>query len=288
MTEYLTTQEVADLLRLKPRKVYDLANSGALPCSRATGKLLFPAEAIRSFVARHLSGTEQAAPRREVVLGSHDPLLEWALRSSQCGLATFFDGSGDGLERFAAREGLATGLHIRDAASGTWNVAAVRARLPGVDAVLVEWARRQRGLVLAPELRRPVRGIADLRGLVLAPRQPEAGAQHLLLSLLAQAGVALSEIGLAEVARSETDAVQAVLEGKAEATLGLGSIAALHGLRFVPVMDERFDLLIDRRAWFEPPMQKFWAFCRSDRFRARAAELRGYDISRLGAVVYNG
>lgn len=43
--EYLTVRELADLLRLKARKVYDLAASGTVPCSRATGKLLCPADA---------------------------------------------------------------------------------------------------------------------------------------------------------------------------------------------------------------------------------------------------
>ena len=39
--EYLTVRELAALLRLKERKIYDLAASGKVPCSRATGKLLF-------------------------------------------------------------------------------------------------------------------------------------------------------------------------------------------------------------------------------------------------------
>jgi len=35
MSEYLTTKELAELLRIKERKVYDLAASGAVPCSKA-------------------------------------------------------------------------------------------------------------------------------------------------------------------------------------------------------------------------------------------------------------
>ena len=44
--EYLTTKEVADLLRLKERKVYDLAADEVIPCTRATGKLLFSRAAV--------------------------------------------------------------------------------------------------------------------------------------------------------------------------------------------------------------------------------------------------
>ena len=43
---YLTTKEVADLLRLKERKVYDLVAEGGIPCVRATGKLLFPRDLV--------------------------------------------------------------------------------------------------------------------------------------------------------------------------------------------------------------------------------------------------
>ena len=56
MTQYLTTRELAELLRIKERKVYDLAASGEVPCSRATGKLLFPREAIDAWLQRHSDG----------------------------------------------------------------------------------------------------------------------------------------------------------------------------------------------------------------------------------------
>lgn len=45
---YLTTKEVADLLRLKERKVYDLVAEGGIPCVRATGKLLFPRDLVEA------------------------------------------------------------------------------------------------------------------------------------------------------------------------------------------------------------------------------------------------
>ena len=93
-TEYLTTRELAALLRIKERKVYDLAASGTVPCSKAMGKLLFPRTEIEAWIAagRHRPESRQdirrgSAPRSSfvrpnVVLGSHDPLLEWALRES--------------------------------------------------------------------------------------------------------------------------------------------------------------------------------------------------------------
>ena len=141
-SEFLTTKELADLLRIKERKVYELAASGDVPCSRATGKLLFPRQAIDAWVARHSSGVmpDTSSQCSKVFLGSHDPLLEWALRASGTELATYFDGSLDGLERFSRGEGVATGLHLYDPHSDEWNLAAVRARFGHAPVALLEFA----------------------------------------------------------------------------------------------------------------------------------------------------
>ena len=70
--------------------------------------------------------------------------------------------------------------------------------------------------------------------------------------------------------------------------LGLASLAHQYRLSFVPVMRERFDLLVDRHAWFEAPMQTFFDFCTSETFRKRVADLGGYDADGMGKVLFNG
>jgi len=284
--EYLTVRELAALLRIKERKVYDLAASGAVPCSRATGKLLFPEREIRAWIEQTRTGTAAAPRRPAIVLGSHDPLLEWALRQSRCGLATYFDGSFDGLARFRASGGVAAGLHVYDTASGDWNVPAVARDCAGENAALVAFATRRRGLVLAPGTA-GIAAPADLRGRRVVPRQPESGTDTLLRELAARDGLDLACVTLTDVARSEADAVQTVARGGADATLGLESLARLFGLAFVPLIDERFDLLVDRAAWFEPPLQTLGAFCRSAALADAAAEMGGYDVSDTGTVRWN-
>ncbi|WP_417207972.1 substrate-binding domain-containing protein [Antarctobacter sp.] len=281
--EFLTVAELAELLRLKERKIYDLAASGAVPCSRATGKLLFPAREIREWIAEHSTGSATPAARPAILLGSHDPLLDWAVRESRCGLATYFDGSLDGLGRFLAGEGVACGLHVYDPASDDWNIAAVaQAR----DAVLIGFARRRRGLVLRPDGPR-VENLPDLAGLRFAPRQPLSGTATLFDHLAGEAGLPVGHLTLTAMARTETEAVQAVARGEADATFGLETVARDFGLRFVPLMDERFDLLIDRRAFFEPPMQGLMQFCQTGDLRIQAARLGGYGLDAVGTVRWN-
>lgn len=287
-TEYLTTRELAELLRIKERKVYDLAASGQVPCSRAMGKLLFPRHAIDAWIAGESTGTVLSThPRPDVLLGSYEPLLEWALRESGCGLATLLDGSLDGLKRFANAEGTVTGLHVFDPVGADWNLAAVRETVGGLSVALVEFAWRERGLIVAAGRAAQFRGVEALRGQRVVPRQAGAGSQVLLAHLLDKGGIVDDEITWIDVAHTESDAAMAVLEGRADAALGLRTLANRLRLDFVPLMRERFDLLVDRTAWFDPPLQRLINFCHGDAFRTRATEYAGYDISGLGRVRFN-
>lgn len=280
--EFLTVPELAELLRVKERKVYDLAAAGEVPCTRVTGKLLFPERAVRAWLAAG-SGAAPAPARPAICLGSSDPLLEWALSQSRSGIATLFDGSLDGLERFEAGGGIAAGLHIADVESGHWNLPALRER--GLrDAVLLSWARRERGLVVRDPA---IRGPGDLAGRRFAPRQTASGTHRLTTATLGGAGLSVADLHMTPPARTEAAAVAAVADGTAEATLGLAALAALHDLIFVPLMTERFDLLVARPHWFEEPLQTLAAFCRSDFFADRARSMPGYDVADCLTVRWN-
>lgn len=285
--EYLTVPELAALLRIKERKVYDLAASGQVPVSRATGKLLFPEREVRAWIDGNKTRPAVRPARPDVLLGSFDPLLEWAVRQSECGLASLLDGSADGLARFVAGEGAAAGLHIHDAETGGWNVAAVRKTAKDQNAVLVAWARRQRGLVLRPEMAADIASLSDLRGKTLAVRQKASGSDLLLSNVLKAAKLGLDEIVTTEPLHSEQDAVMAVVEGQAQATFGLEALARPFGLAFIPVIRERFDLLIDRKARFDPALQTLFRFCATEAFTAKASAFGGYDVADLGQVRWN-
>ena len=289
MPEYLTTREVAELLRIKERKVYDLAASGALPCSRVIGKLLFPREQITEWVACHdeSNNPTTTTTRPAVFLGSHDPLLEWALRESRCGMATLFDGSNGGLKRFSLGEGMATGLHIPNSDSKGWNTNAVRLSCPDQPAVLLEWAIRSRGLIVSDNRKKSIHSIGDLAGHRIVPRQSESGAQKLFLELIEQSGLTYSSLDMIDAARTETDVAEAISSDTAHAGFGLASVAAAYKLPFIPVIEERFDLLVDRHSYFEPPLQSLLAFCKTTRFQNKAKSMIGYGISRLGQVRFN-
>ena len=140
MPELLTTDEAADYLRLSERKLYELVADRAVPCSKVTGRWLFPRAALDRWVSAGLiapAGLAQvAAP--PIVGGSHDPLLEWALRESNSGLASLPEGSEEGLRRLTQGEVMVAAIHLHrlDGDDETANLEAV-ADAPGLhDAVV--------------------------------------------------------------------------------------------------------------------------------------------------------
>lgn len=318
MPDFLTTKELAELLRIKERKVYDLAASGAVPCTRAMGKLLFPRAALDAWLQENSSGPEGAGmgvlkagqtglasdadstPRPSIIVGSHDPLLDWAIRESGTGLAMDFHGSGDGLDRFAARKGAISALHLFDPEHRLWNAPQVEARFAGTDVVLVEWAKRSRGLVFRPDWQDQADGLhqriedgaetsghPDLKAR-LARRTEGTGTRVLLDHLMAENRLGGLICLDGPTTHTEFDAALALRGGQADVTFGLKSVAHQLGLPFVPVIEERFDLLVDRRFWFEEPFQTLWSFCQSTAFREKATSLTGYDLSDFGRVHFNG
>lgn len=288
MPEILTVAEAAAYLRLGQRKLYALVQEQRIPVARVDGRLLFPRRLLDGWLQSQVVGPVRSDPP-PVLAGSHDPLLEWAARESGSGLALLAGGSGDGLRRLAAGTAMVAGLHIRDL-DGDYNIAAVRG-LGIADLVLIGWARRRQGLVLPPGNPKDIRSLADIPklGLRLARRQPEAGAQILLGQLLEAAAVDPEGIAWTEaVLHTETDLAAAVLDGVADAGLAIEAVARRFRLAFLPLAEERFDLVMPRRVYFEPPVQKLLSFTRSRAFAEHAAQLGGYATAECGQVRFNG
>ncbi|NYS61751.1 helix-turn-helix transcriptional regulator [Vreelandella salicampi] len=288
---YLTTAEVANYLRLKERKVYDLVSQGVIPCVRVTGKLLFPRQRIDLWLMNHLEGDHAAsAPTPPVLAGSQDPLLEWAMKESSAELALLCQGSGDGVQRLLTGRAMLAGMHIWQADTKRYNDPD-ELGLNGVrDLVMIRWAKRQQGLLLAADNPHRLTRFEDIArpGVRIAHRQPDAGASHLLQSLLTRHRLNTDTLTwAANPSLSEDDLALAIRQGEADAGLGIEAAARRQGVAFIALHQEHFDLAMRRRHYFEPPVQQLLAFTRSERFAQRAEALGGYDISELGRVVYN-
>lgn len=289
--DLLTTAEVAEYLRLKERKIYDLVSQGAIPYARVTGKLVFPRQAIDLWVMKHLEGDQALdANTPAVYAGSSDPLLDWALREADTELAQLCNGSGDGITRLLDGRAQLVGLHVIDSTTGRFNDP-VHCGLGGMrDLIMLRWAKRTQGLVLPPGNPLGIRGIEDLRrtDLRVVQRQPGAGAQALLLYLLDRAGVQPPPAPRPGHAALDEDAVAVeVGSGRADCGLAIEAAARRHGLDFIALIEEPMDLAMKRRNYFETPIQRLLAFTATERFRETAAAMGGYDLSECARVLFN-
>jgi excisionase family DNA binding protein len=290
MHDLLTTEEAATYLRLSERKLYELVANGAVPCSKITGRWLFPKAALDRWVSAGLLTTAPLAqPAPPIVGGSHDPLLEWALRESGSGLATLPEGSEAGLRRLSRGEVLAATIHLHriEGDDDSANADAV-ANGPGLhDTVLIAFARREQGLLVAPgnPLKLTDIGSVAAKHARTALRPAGAGAQLLLLALLGRAGLAFEALTTVKPpCPTGPDIAQAVRTQRADCGIATRSVALSAGLDFVPLTWERFDLVLRQRDYFMPGPQALFGFLRSAAFHAHAAELTGYDVADAGSV----
>lgn len=287
----LTTAEAAEYLRLKERKLYELVAEEAIPCTKVTGKWLFPKAELDHWLASSLVRPRGLAPAEPppIVGGSHDPLLEWALRESGSGLATLPEGSEAGLARFEQGGVIAAALHLHGLAETDPNVAAMRERASLHDSVLIAFGRREQGFLVPPGNPKKIAGIADIaqQKLRIAVRPKGAGAQLLLLTLVERAQLSFDQLTLASPAcPTGPDIAQAIRSGRADCGIATRSVANAAGLDFVPILWERFDLAIRQRDYFRPPLQRLLRFLTAPAMAARAKELGGYDLSTTGQVRY--
>jgi excisionase family DNA binding protein len=292
--EFLTTSEAAEYVRLGERKLYELVTSGAIPCSKVAGKWLFPRHELDLWV---LSGLARpagmiAADPPPIVGGSQDDLLEWAMRESGSGLASLAEGTARGVDRLLRGEVIAAAIHFHsetlpaDCADDA-NVAAVRAMSGLHDAVLVGFARREQGLLLAPGNPKQLHSLSDVlsSGAKMAVRQPGAGAQMLLDVLLTRAGSGPKDLRRLEPAcLTGPDLAAAIRAGRADCGVATRAAAKPAGLDFVPLLHENFDLLMRQRSYFRPAMQALIGFVAQKRLTQRAAELSGYDPAPAGQI----
>jgi excisionase family DNA binding protein len=292
--EYFTTGEAAEYLRLGERKLYELVTAGAIPCSKVTGKWLFPRHELDLWVLSGLArpaGMFTADPP-PIVGGSQDDLLEWSLRESGAGLASLNEGTMRGVDRLRHGEVIATAVHFHgndsvDNVATDANIAALRA-MPGLhDAVLVGVVRREQGLLVAAGNPKRLQSVPDVlaSGARMAIRQPGAGAQLLLDALLARASGNPKDLRRLEPpCLTGPDLATAIRAGNADCGIATRAAAKSAGLDFVPLLWESFDLLMRQRSFFRPQIQALIIFSGGGRFKQRAAEMTGYDTAPAGQI----
>ena len=229
-----------------------------------------------------------------VVLGSHDNTLDLLAtllrrRDPRLRLSSGHVGSLGGL--MALRQGRAHlgGSHMLDPETNTYNVPFIQRYLAGVPLKLINLTWRQQGLMLAPGNPKQIRAIQDLArpGVRFINRQRGAGTRLLLDFLLQEEKLAAAAIlGYDREEYTHMAVAVNVFSGTADVGLGIMAAAQALGLDFIPLLPERYDLVVPESTFAEPRFQALLAVIRSPEFQAAATALGGYDLKDCGKILW--
>ncbi|MHB8836626.1 MAG: substrate-binding domain-containing protein [Candidatus Methylomirabilia bacterium] len=298
---FLTTKEVAEHLGIHEKQVYALVKAGKIPASRVTGKWLFPRRVLDEWIEQNamegLSAARTRGKRIEGVLlaaGSHDPVLDilqshLAVHHPGVVLFSASTGSTEGLRMLNLGHTDLAWSHLVDPETGEYNIPHVKRILTAVRPVVANLLWRNLGFVTAPGNPFGIRDFSDLRraGVRLINRQAGAGTRLLLDRRLAELGIAPTGVaGYGREAATHYEVGLAVLSGEADTGLASGSVARMLGLEFIQVVQERFDMVTTKDAYFGPGVQAILEALRDADFRRRVANLGHYDFRDAGRILY--
>lgn len=222
-----------------------------------------------------VAGCDPALPLLATPLGLLDPPVAFTWRPCS---------SGEALRLAAAGLVHAAGVHLRDADGGYNTAAAAAADIPGGAEVIGFTAWRE-GLALRPELAGVVSGLDTVAamGLRIVNREPGAEARRVLDRERARLGIEPGELpGYDSRAAGHLQVASAITAGLADAGVASEPAACAYGLGFVPLADERFDLVLPGKHLGSREVQGLLKVLTSPWLLAQLAGLPGYDSSACG------
>jgi putative molybdopterin biosynthesis protein len=194
-------------------------------------------------------------------------------------------GSLDGLVDL--RQGLCqlSGAHLLDP-SGEYNAPFVRHLFPDRQVELITLANRTQGLMVASGNPKSVRDLDDLcRGNVsFVNRNPGSGTRLWLDGELKTRNIQPVQVrGYDHVVKTHSEAAALVQAGEADTALGLHAAAVQHGLGFIPLFEERYDLVFLREN--EKPLAPLLDYLQTSSFRSSLNSLAGYNAAHSGEQI---
>jgi molybdate-binding protein len=192
------------------------------------------------------------------------------------------------LRLLGSGEAHAAGTHLWDPDTGEYNTPYVRRELSGRRLVIVTLSEWQQGLIVARGNPKGLSGPADLarQDITVVNREVGAGSRTLLDRWLQEAGLTAAQVsGYGHEASSHLEVAEAVARDHADAGPGIMAVARALGLDFLPIQEERYDLVIPLEFLDAPAVQAMLDVAVSRPFQEELATLGGYDGSKAGTVV---
>ena len=220
--------------------------------------------------------------------GSHDLALEGVANflSKHVNLLSLPVGSLDGLVNL--RQGLCqiSGSHLLDK-SGEYNTPFIRHLFPDREVEVITLAYRTQGLIVAAGNKKGIKSISDIaRSEVrFVNRNPGSGTRLWLDAELSRQNIPVETIhGYERSVKTHSEAASLVEMDKVDVSLGLQAAAHQRGLDFIPLFEERYDLILPREQ--EKNLTPVLEFIQTAGFRTMLNSLTGYNTRHSGEEIH--
>jgi putative molybdopterin biosynthesis protein len=236
---------------------------------------------------RHLDEIENTI----LAIGSHDitiDIMAQYLAAKNRRLSSSNVGSLGGLVALSRGEAHLAGSHLLDPESGEYNLKYVRQMLPDIPVKIIILVGRQQGLMVAKGNPQNIQSLQDLTRETVSyvNRQSGAGTRvlldyHLRLMRISPAMVK----GYQQEEYTHLAVAASIASGRADCGLGIAAAAQALGLDFIPLYQERYDLIIPQRYYEDILLQPLLELLSDRDFKNTVASLAGYNIDQMGQEI---
>ncbi len=230
-----------------------------------------------------------------VAIGSHDNIIDVLANLLHKGRKTIrissaHVGSMGGIMAIKRGEAHLAGSHLLDEESGEYNVSFIKRFLKDIPLQLINLCYRQQGLIVAGGNPLGITGFKDIskRKLSFINRQNGAGTRLLTDKTLRDAGISPAEInGYEHEEYTHMSVAAAIADSSVDCGMGILAAANALDLDFVPVAEERYDLILPKQFLDDEKVCSLLSMIRSnEEFRQLVQSLGGYSLRDSGTVMY--
>jgi putative molybdopterin biosynthesis protein len=224
-------------------------------------------------------------------IGSHDitiDILAQYLAARNRRLTSANVGSMGGLVALSRGECHLTGSHLLDPESGEYNIKYVHQILANLPTKIIVLVGRQQGLMVAKGNPKQIISLEDLtrNDITYINRQSGAGTRvlldyHLRLSSLSSESIK----GYQNEEYTHLAIAAAIASGRADCGLGIEAASQALGLDFIPLYQERYDLIIPQSYYESQLLEPLFDILNDRDFQNTVANLPGYNIEQMGRVI---
>jgi len=298
---------VQEYIRVKLGRVGDVmmaspAGRGAgavMSLVQADGFLIVPANSeglgAGEKVKVELLRDEHEIQNTLVFIGSHDNILDVLANLLHrlrpvCRLSSAHVGSMGGILAIKRGEAHLAGTHLLDEETGEYNISFIKKFLPVVPLQLINLTYREQGLLVLKGNPLGIKDFADMtrKEVRFINRQRGAGTRLLTDMHLKRLNITPEQVnGYDREEYTHMNIASAIAGNNADTGLGIRAAAAALDLDFIPVAEERYDLILPKAFLDDPKVLSLLKTIRKDNeFRKIVGELGGYDLRDCGRILY--